>query len=259
MFIHPETFFNLIEMSWLLLREVNTQKQSCLFHVHPCLFQVHWSGSSKCSSISGSGYRYEHPNLHPFMNQVSNSGDLGTFQMFISIPRKMNGWNLQPSPVLKGKWSEPNLHEDMFQPLILGGVPLKETSSSRVQNPDLRFLALRSQFASLTESIVGSLGCRATKSFRVSVSFRWLVDGFGGFSAVLTKVREMFQKVLGPKKGRLCFLGACFKDLFIRNGNPVFFSVIENDIKWPIFEGTCIPCLAVFWVFGDFFNSGQLN
>ena len=25
-------------------------------------------------------------------------------------PWKMNGWNLQPSPIWKGKWSEPNLH-----------------------------------------------------------------------------------------------------------------------------------------------------
>ena len=28
-------------------------------------------------------------------------------------PWKINGWNLQPSPKKKGKWSEPNLHDEM--------------------------------------------------------------------------------------------------------------------------------------------------
>ena len=31
---------------------------------------------------------------------------------------------------------------------------------------------------------------------------------------------------------------------------PIF---LERHWKWPIFEGTCIPRLAVFWVFGVFF------
>ena len=38
-------------------------------------------------------------------------------------PWKINGWNLQPSPIWKGIWSEPNLHDYvMFQPLIFRGV-----------------------------------------------------------------------------------------------------------------------------------------
>ena len=42
--------------------------------------------------------------------------------MYVNTPWKINGWNLQPSPIWKGTWSEPNLHEDMFQPLIFRGV-----------------------------------------------------------------------------------------------------------------------------------------
>ena len=28
-----------------------------------------------------------------------------------NTPWKINGWNLQPSPIYKAKWSEPNLHD----------------------------------------------------------------------------------------------------------------------------------------------------
>ena len=38
-------------------------------------------------------------------------------------PWKINGWNIQITHEKKGKWSEPNLYEDMFQPLIFQGLP----------------------------------------------------------------------------------------------------------------------------------------
>jgi len=51
-------------------------------------------------------------------------------------PWKINGWNLQPSPIWKGKWSEPNLQGIMFQPLIFRGFFwLNSFPSIRLQGP----------------------------------------------------------------------------------------------------------------------------
>ena len=39
----------------------------------------------------------------------------------LSTPWKINGWNIQITHEKKGKWSEPNPYEDMFQLLIFQG------------------------------------------------------------------------------------------------------------------------------------------
>ena len=42
---------------------------------------------------------------------------------WLFTPWKINGWKLQPSPMKRKEHGpEPNLHEDMFQPLISRGV-----------------------------------------------------------------------------------------------------------------------------------------
>ena len=119
------------------------------------------------------------------------------------------------------------------------------------ESKNLRFLAFRSQFASLTESIVGSLGCRATKSFRVSV--RSLVGWFSVEWAVLTKTRDVSK---GFESYKDVFVFLCmfffisfFQDLFIRNGSPSFWSVIENDrfLRAPAFRAWLSPEFLVFF------------
>ena len=63
-------------------------------------------------------WRFQPPNY--------NNAQLRAFWRFLLTPWRINGRNLQPSPIQKGKWSEPNLHEDMFQPLIFKGVIMFE-------------------------------------------------------------------------------------------------------------------------------------
>ena len=46
----------------------------------------------------------------------------GGYRSKLYTPWKINGWNIHKSPIWKGNGSEPNLHEDMFQPLIFRGV-----------------------------------------------------------------------------------------------------------------------------------------
>ena len=55
------------------------------------------------------------PRIHP-PKYAAESGFLKSW--------KINGRKLQIAHLSKGKSSEPNLHEDMFQPLIFRGVGL---------------------------------------------------------------------------------------------------------------------------------------
>ena len=71
--------------------------------------------------------------------------------MFLDTPWKINGWNLQITQFLKGKWSEPNLHDYghsnkpvFFQSLQHSKKPLKDPRRHRQ-----RFMHLHARFCIL--------------------------------------------------------------------------------------------------------------
>ena len=126
------------------------------------------------------------------------------------------------------------------------------------ESKNLRFLAFRSQFASLTESIVGSLGCRATKSFRVSV--RSLVGWFSVEWAVLTKTRDVSKGFESYKDVSVFLCMFLFNHFFkicsFEMGAHLFGASLKMTDFWGHLHSV-LGCLLSFWHF--FSYSGQLN